>query len=198
MKRIALLLIVLAFAFTSTGCSRTETATAKEANTVDEQLTQFSKGQPIPAFDYSFERDLVIQLYKLRNSKVTTHTVWRSDYGMIEGDCPSLGYGIPYDTSLTNPLALQSRLIDDGIGRVRTDGVVEQQEPNGIYASKNTTATWIMAVNTKTSQIEPIYIESKVTVYPYEVEVDYKTNRVHRKGASSASIQLDSRVNTGL
>lgn len=31
------------------------------------------------------------------------------------------------------------------------------------------------------------YVESKVTVYPYNVEVNYKTNQVTRKGKTTAS-----------
>ena len=80
-------------------------------------------------------RDLVIQLYHLRNEKVATHTLWRSDYGLIEGDCASIGYGIPYDTS------------EDQKGWTRDAlAAIEQAEPNGIFASKNTTATWVMSV----------------------------------------------------
>ena len=70
------------------------------------------------------------------------------------------------------------------------EGVIEQQEPNGIYASKNTTATWIMSVDKETSQIMPLYIEGKVTVYPYPVRVDYDKNRVYKAGKPSTVINL--------
>ena len=68
---------------------------------------------------------------------------------------------------------------------------MEQAEPNGIYASKNTTATWIMSVDTETSQIMPLYIEGKVTVYPYPVKVDYEKNRVYKAGKASTVISLE-------
>lgn len=168
-----------------------QTATDKESKKVDQQLSQYSKGQPVPAFDWSLERELVIKLYGLRNAKVVTHTVWRSEYGMIEGDTPSIGFGIPYDTSLTNPLQLTSRRMGTGGSLHRIDGAVEQQEPNGIYASKNTTATWVMSTDEVTGDILPLYIESKVTVYPYPVVVDYKTNRVTRAGDPSVKIDVN-------
>ena len=65
---------------------------------------------------------------------------------------------------------------------------VEQAEPNGIYASKNTAATWVMCAG-DAGQMEPIYIETKVTVYPYPVSVDYETNRVVKAGTASVTVK---------
>ena len=188
MKKI-IISIALCMVVCLSGCYE-ETSTDKESKMVDKQLSQYSKGQPVPAFDWSLERDLMVKLYQLRNKKVATHTVWRSDYGMIEGDTPSIGYGLPYDTSLTNPLQINRRIMKSSRSRYSIEGVIEQQEPNGIYASKNTTATWVMAVDTETSQVMPIYIESKVTVYPYPVKVDYDKNRVYKAGKPSTVINL--------
>lgn len=170
-------------------CVIEDSPATKETMKVLQQQDQYAKGQPVPAFDWSFERDLVIQLYHLRNQKVATHTVWRSDYGTIEGDCASIGYGIPYDTSLTNPL-MSTDEDEEGFNNDALTSI-EQAEPNGIFASKNTTATWIMSVDEGTGQIMPLYIESKVTVYPYPVEVNYKENKVFRSGKPSTSININ-------
>jgi hypothetical protein len=156
--------------------------TDKENNTVAQQQNQYLIGQPISVFDYSLERDLIIQLYQARNTTVSTHTVWRSDYGIIEGDCPSIGYGLPYDTSLTNPT--KTEYSHHGLA------TIDQAEPNGLYASKNTSATWIMCTDLKTGTIAPIYIEGKVTTYPYTVTVDYKSNRVYQNGKSNININV--------
>lgn len=189
MKNVIKLCVVLFAMLFLFGCYE-QSSTDKESQIVERQLSQYSIGQPVTAFDWSFERDLLDKLYQLRNEKVATHTVWRSDYGMIEGDSPSIGYGIPYDSSLTNPLQLGTKVIKMA-GRHLLEGVIEQQEPNGIYASKNTTATWVMSIDKDTGQIMPLYIESKVTVYPYPVEVDYETNRVYRAGKASTVIALE-------
>ena len=165
-----------------------DTQSTKETQKVNQQQEQYSIGQPVPAFDWSFERDLVIQLYRLRNQKVATYTVWRSDYGLIEGDCSSIGYGIPYETSLTNPLVSTN---DNQRGRRMSSLTsIEQAEPNGVFASKNTNATWVMSIDPATSQIAPLYIESKVTVYPYPIIVNYETNRVHKSGEVTTSINI--------
>lgn len=160
-----------------------DSAATNEAKVVQHQQEQYAKSQPVPYFNWSLERDLVIKIYQLRNKKVATHTVWRSDYGMIEGDTPSIGYGIPYDVSLTNPLVANDEDLD---GHESTGlATVELPEPNGVYASKSTTATWVLSVDKKTGKLMPIYIEGKVTVYPYPVKVDYQNNRVYRDGSSS-------------
>lgn len=157
-----------------TGCNSQDTQDRKTANA---QQAQYGARQPVPMYDWSLERHLVTQLYNARNLKAATHSVWRSDLGTIEGDCASMGFGLPYDTSLTNPLK-----------RSGTSGsVIEQAEPNGIYASKNTAATWVMCVD-DIGQLEPLYIETKVTVYPYPVTVDYDKNRVKKSGEATVVI----------
>lgn len=175
MKKYFLLFLLGAIALT--GCN--ESQEKKDTKAVQAQQSQYAKAQPVPAFDWSLERDLVIKLYKTRNQKVATHSVWRSDYGMVEGDCPSMGYGIPFDTSLTNPLMATGR-------SAHSITSIGQAEPNGIFASTNTSATWVMCVG-ETGLLEPLYIEAKVTVYPGPVTVDYDKNRVNRSGKATVT-----------
>lgn len=187
MKKFIGFLTVVALPFLVSGCFPDSEA-SKEAQSVGRQQGQYAKGQPMPTFDWSLERHLLSELYKLRNKKVTTHAVWRSDYGMIEGDCPSMGFGLPYDASLTNPLMTTD---EDQTGRRNSAlATIEQPEPNGIFASKNTSATWVMCIG-ETGGLEPVYVESKVTVYPGMVKVDYDKNRVVRSGAATILISKE-------
>ena len=187
MRKIIGLVLVAGLVILS-GCEETKNQATEEVGKVDKQQKQYAIGQPIPLFDWSLERHLIIELYKLRNKKVATHAVWRSDYGWIEGDCPSMGYGIPYDTSLTNPLKATD---EDSYGYDKAALTsVEQAEPNGIFASKNTAATWVMCLS-DTGGIEPVYVESKVTIFPGPVVVDYENNRVKRSGAATVLISKE-------
>ncbi len=179
-------LVVLTIILTACG-ERKVTQEAKDSAAAERQQSQYAKSQPVPAYDWSLERHLVAQLYDIRNMEATTHSVWRSDLGHVEGDCVSVGFGLPYDTSLTNPLQLQTRYMRRGAGSVIVEGVVEQAEPNGIFASKNTAATWVLCAGDN-GAIDPIYVETKVTTYPYPVSVDYTTNRVKKAGKSNVSI----------
>lgn len=178
---------VAAVALVALGGCLEETTESRDVLRVQQQQSQYEKGQPLPTFDWSLERDLMIKLYEVRNQKAATHSVWRADLGMIEGDCPSYGYGIPYDTSLTNPLMatdINQAGISQGAGALTT---IEQAEPNGVFASKNTAATWVMCLG-EAGSLEPVYVETKVTVYPGPVLVDYESNRVVRSGAATVLI----------
>lgn len=183
MKYIITLIIAVVFVAGCTIDDRTSSQKA-DAEAVDRQQSQYTKSQPIPAYDYSLERDLLIQLYNIRNQKVSTHSVWRSNYGMVEDDCPSMGFGIPYDTSLTNPW-VATKMYTSGGGAV----AIGQPEPNGVFASTNTSATWVICIG-PAGLLEPVYVESKVSVYPYPVTVDYETNRVTRAGEANTSVNL--------
>ncbi len=166
-----ILTIFLIFIFVSiSGC--TQTSEQVDANVVNDQQKQYQISQPLPKFDWSLERQLAIDLYIARNKEVATHSVWRSDYGMIEGDCPSIGYPLPYDVQLTNPL----RVAYQNGGAA----VIEQAEPNGLFSSKSTSATWVRCVTRVNGMIiqSPVYIEGKVTAYAYPIDVNYTTNRV--------------------
>ena len=176
MKRIWVLALMVGVA----GCHESQERVDQEA--VSAQQALYAKAQPIPVFEWSLERHLTAQLYDVRNRRAATHSVWRGDTGAVEGDCPSLGYGLPYDTSLTNPLQITHTRV--GIG------VIEQAEPNGIFASKNTQATWVLCTGPG-GTVEPVYVETKVTSYPYPVAVDYSTNRVTRAGKSTVSLRIE-------
>lgn len=181
MRVLTILLVIVLGTFASgSSCSGTPSQEVKDREAVQRQQGQYAKAQPVPVYNFSLERDLLIQLYNIRNQRVATHSVWRSDHGVIEGDCPSMGFGIPYDTSLTNPL--QSY----GGGQAKTS--IGQAEPNGIFASTNTAATWVMCIGPG-GVIEPMYIETKVTVYPGPVNVDYAENIVTRHGKATVTIK---------
>ena len=188
MKKMFLLVMIAMIGLV--GCNQQQTSESRDARRVQHQQLQYEKSQPIPVFNWSLERDLLIKLYIVRNQKAATHSVWRSDRGLVEGDCPSYGYGMPYDTSLTNPLVatdidMQGEEHDYQGGSLAS---IEQAEPNGIFASKNTAATWVLCLGAS-GNIEPVYVETKVTVYPGPVKVDYSTNRVTRSGAATVLIK---------
>jgi hypothetical protein len=166
-------------------CNTKPDASSREAASVNQQQEQFAVAQPVPKMDYSLERDLLIQLYLKRNTAVTTYSLWRGNTSIIEDHCPSIGYGMPFDVSLTNPLALKYKITNNQ----KVTGVVEQPEPNGVFASKNTNATWVFCLNADGS-IEPEYVEAKVTVYAGPIEVDMDTNRVKRVGPAAVTLTL--------
>lgn len=136
-------------------------AYTKDEEIVERQQEIYSKSQPVPMFDYSLDRDILIQIYTAKNDVFATWTVITSQgTGQVLFTCPSVGYGIPADTQLTNPLQTYGS----------NGGVIEQPEPNGLYSSKNTDATYVLCT-LENGQIAPLYTEQKVTVFPFAVEV---------------------------
>jgi hypothetical protein len=167
----SIILSIMTLTFLS-GCVG-QTAEDKTQLQVDQQQKQYNIAQPVPYFDWSLERSLLSQIYVARNQRVATYSVWRGYSGIIEGDCPSIGYPIPYGTSLTNP----HQLSDPGY---HDSAVIDQAEPNGLFPSSASQATWVMCTTKVNGRVvvAPVYVEDQVTAFPYPVIVNYTTNRV--------------------
>jgi len=186
-KRVLYIVIILAM-FTMLigadgGCGGSSSQERQDAIKVNSQQEQYAKVHPIPWFDDSRERSVYTQIYQARNKTVATHTIWRSNTGMIEGDCPSIGFPIPYDVQLTNPL---KRLYNG------SSAIIEQAEPNGMFSSKTTAATWVMCAvkDQGVMKMAPVYVESKVTTYPFPKIIDYKNNTARQAEGAKSTVLI--------
>lgn len=177
-NRITSCLIVALLAYLvmgSDGCTEEEPQDKADRLAVSSQQELYRKAQPVRVYEFSNELDFYQQIYDARvEGSVATHTVIRSNTGMILADFPSLGYPIPYDVQLTNPL----KVVD--LGGTAGGVAIEQPEPNGLYSSKNTAATWVLEIRNIGGRVivTPFYTEDKVSCYSYPVIVNYETNRV--------------------
>ena len=157
MKRAIIILVlfsVLVWAWAAGGSER------QDRELVQEQQKHYQKVLPIPFYDYSIPRDVLIQIYDVVTTRAyITYTVIQSITGQTFYHGPSIGYGIPVDTSLTNPL---QPYYDD-------EGPVGQAEPNGLFSSENTDGTWVLFLQPD-GAVAPIYTEHKVTTFPFVVK----------------------------
>jgi len=134
-----------------------DNANNKEAQAVDHQQTLYVRNQPAPFFDFSLERDLMIQLYQLRNNSLATYSVVQSEYtGKVLWSCPSIGFPIPGGTQLTNPSA--PSVAHNALA------VLPQAEPNGLYTPATSEGTYVMCVDEK-GHVTPVYEEKHVTAF---------------------------------
>lgn len=156
------LLVTAAVAFTLSGCIE-EDATEEESSAVERQQVVYGKYQPVPFFEWSPQRQLWIDFYKAQNETAGTWSYISSWDGNVKFETPSQGFPTPMDTQLTNPLQVEYNYKHGGY-------VVEQPEPNGLFTSKNTDGTIIMAANTD-GTLSPIYTELKVTCFPFPVKL---------------------------
>lgn len=133
-------------------CYGEKSADRRQQQIVNDQQQIYAINQPIPLFDYSFTRDLTIQLYMLENEAVNTFSyifldgVQRAIFG-----CPSIGYALDAGTSLTNPVApfIESEPVAGSTSNIPNylDGVtVAQAEPNGVYPDNQSMASYVFCV----------------------------------------------------
>lgn len=156
-------------------------ADRNDRRNTDRQNSHYAANQPVPFIDFSNERAKIIETIRIRASDAATYSVWRSEYGLIEGHCPSMGFSIPYGASITSP--------NKRAGGSADGAVVAQAEPLGFYPPENVKGTWVFCVGDG-GLLEPVLIEANVTTYPYAVKVDYDKNRVTKSGKSSISVRV--------
>ena len=138
------------------GCGETE-----ENQYTKELMNQAYDAVGFPDVSNYFERAQLKEIYELRDDP-NLICYWYTKNNMsgkwiYQGKC--IGYGIPYTTSITASESLQK--IETTVGTEWE--IVPLAEPNGLYASPSTSATWILSVN-EDGDITPIYVESEITV----------------------------------
>lgn len=158
MRKGLFVLVLVALLLVACGPVNSETSTAFK---VEEQQSVYTTNQPIPAFEWSLERDVFIQLYSLRNEAVSTYTIVSSQMGITVFECPSIGFPLAADYQLTNPL----------VPHYTSTGyiTIEQPEPNGLFSSKNTAGTWVMCVQSD-GKVYPVYTELNASAFPMIVK----------------------------
>ncbi len=135
----------------------------QDAEVVNRQQKIYQKVLPIPFFEYSIPRDAYIQIYEVVTTRAyLTYTVIESMTEKTFFHGQSIGYGIPVDTSITNPLKRANSSYSES-------SIIEQAEPNGLFSSKNTDGTWVLFVQIDGS-VTPVYTEHKVTTFPFAVK----------------------------
>ena len=161
MKSIHVLgILTLAFAAcgADTGCRSSED---DDRVLVNDQQKLYATTQPLPVFKWSQDRDNLIQVYRMKNEARSTFAVVRSQgTGEILWSCPSVGFPLPADTQLTNPLQV-----------AYSATVIEQAEPNGLFSSKNSDGTYVICASPD-GTLSPQYTEEKVEVFTRPVKVE--------------------------
>lgn len=187
MRRTLSLLALVGCALMLMAADCAPSAEYKDNKNVQEQQTIYQNRQPVPRFEFSQERDTLIQIYRLRQEARSTFTTFHSNgTGDVIFACPSRGYAIPADTQLTNPEAPYTGVNGGQSGSM----VVEQAEPNGLFSSKNTDGTWVLCVR-ENGEVAPVYTELKVQTFPFEVSWDdARRTLVDQRKQSSSSLTV--------
>lgn len=155
-KLLAIGVIIVLMASMLVGCSETE-----ESQYTTNLMNNAYDTIGFPDVSNYFERQQLKEIYELRDDpNLICYWYTKNDMNgkwIYQGEC--IGYGIPYTTSMTAPESYQR--IETSAGATRE--VLPLAEPNGLYASPSTSATWILTTD-KDGNITPTYVESEITV----------------------------------
>lgn len=177
-KKINIGLIVCLLVMLCIGCGNRETASSKENEYTQMIMEQASDAIGYPNVTNFFEKAQLKEIYELRdNPELICYWYTRNDMTgkwIYQGSC--IGYGIPYTTQFTQPETVQRAALPalklNGEDRGRNEYFTEilpQADPNGLYSSASTSATWILTTD-DSGKIKPTYVESEITVSQTKIE----------------------------
>lgn len=167
------------------GCGETE-----ENQYTKELMNQAYDAVGFPDVSNYFERAQLKEIYELRDDpNLICYWYTKNDMSgkwIYQGKC--IGYGIPYTTSMTASESLQR--IDTTAGHQWE--IIPLAEPNGLYASPSTSATWILSVD-EDGNITPVYVESEITVSQTKMAArlceDWSLDESYQKMPEKAEIE---------
>lgn len=160
MKKISLAVIATAVLFT--GCNM-ESSTKQEAKKQEQMKLQADMTVSMPAIVNFQEKRMAKDILEMRDKQITTVTYTVDLNGKLHKLCDSIGFGLPYSTQYTNP-----QKADSYSGNPYT---MPQADPNGLYMPESADGTWVICKDPKSTKVAPIYVEPRVIISPFELEV---------------------------
>jgi len=171
----------------------TSKANVAENQVVLNQQDHYNKTQPVPYFDFSLKRQILIDYYKAANSAVSTFSYVLTQFPQPQMHliCPSVSFPIQGGTQLTNGQQATEYAADGT--RACYNGcslaTIGQAEPDGSFSPANGQGTIVLCLNDD-GTAAPVYQEGEVYTYPYKLaNADEKL--MARSGKSS--INLDTK-----
>ena len=132
-------------------------AEANQERATDQLLADADARVGMPRVTNFTEKRLANMILELRDQpNLSTFSYITDMNGRAHCLGRSIGFGLPYTTQITNPQKSEWNSIDGGV-------TLPQAEPNGLYSSDSTDATWVLLVG-KDGKPKPAYVESQVTV----------------------------------
>lgn len=141
--------ILLSMVLFGTACnlnSKTQKASGKNAaaeqKAVSDGFSRLVNSQPIPSFDWSQERQTVIDVEGAMATGATTTTAFYLEGIGLVGWCPSIGAPVPS----TYQLSADQQWVDLPGDHTTDQKQVQQGEPTGVYIGPST-GTWTLCLD---------------------------------------------------
>lgn len=156
MKMKLTLAIIAALSLTACGTQGSNAEESQEQAT-NQLLADADARVGMPRITNFTEKRLANMILELRDQPNLSTFAYTIDLnGRAHCLGRSIGFGLPYTTQITNPEK-------DDWGSNGAALTLPQAEPNGLYSSDSTDATWVLLVG-KDGKPKPAYVESAVTV----------------------------------
>lgn len=143
------------------GCDEMENSDNQQRHDQERLSKQSNASVGMPSIVNFQEKRVLKQILEMRDTAITTVTYTQDMNGKLHKICDSVGYGIPYATQYTNP----QRISDFG------HEVLPQADPNGLFSPASAEGTWVTCYNHAAKKTSVVYIEPRVIVSPFALEV---------------------------
>jgi hypothetical protein len=122
----------------------------------------------MPAIKNFRERKLLKEILELRdqNGLVTYTYLYSEITGKLVFLGESIGYGIPYATQFTNPQKFEYSSKGAGM-----HGTLPQADPNGLFSPASAEGTWVLLKDPNGKDVKPVYVEPRIVVSPFKLEL---------------------------
>lgn len=170
-------------------CNNTQSQSSgnvKESQQQAADTNSLETNQPLPHFNYSQERQNMIDIETAQANNVLT-TSFFMNFGEPDpvSSCPSIGFGIPDSASLSNPVQAQwnnNTNNNDGVAGVG----LGQMDPTGIYTPLSSAGTFVICLAANGSPYID-RIESNVDTAGGPATWNYTTHSFKLVGAPTAA-----------
>ena len=139
-------------------------------NRQQEQLSAEAAAQVgMPSIINFWEKRMAKTILEARDKTAATTTyIVAEQTGQLFKLCDSIGYGLPYSTQFTSPQKAEwSYHGGEGVGGI----ALPQADPNGLFSPAAADATWVFCLDPATKKDKPVYVEPKVIVSPFPLEL---------------------------
>jgi len=165
-KFIKLSLVFVTMVLIATGLGASEkSADQIQAEKTAQAMNDANKQIGMPAIKNWQEKKFLKMLYELRDQAGIVRYAYlkslKSGKPIYLGKC--IGYGLPYCVQFSNP----ERVAHQDTSHSGSFGTMPQPEPNGLFMPQTLSATWLMMINPKTGEPEPVYVEPEIIVNPF-------------------------------
>lgn len=156
--------VIIIFVTLFVGC-HTNTSDDVQQAQQEKILAEGTSMVSMPAIHNFREKKLLKDILELRDQDglVTYTYVFNELNGKLIFLGQTVGYGIPYATQFTNP----AKYVYTGSGPI----VLPQADPNGLFSPASAEGTWIMLKDPNGAEVRPVYVEPRIIVSPFKLNI---------------------------